>query len=95
MPAYVIVQVNVTKPEQYDVYKPLAAAAVQKHGGRYIARGGATTDLEGTRPYSRMVLLEFPNSEQAKRWYASVEYQQAKAARQGAGEGVFTVIEGV
>jgi uncharacterized protein (DUF1330 family) len=95
MAAYVLVQVNVTKPEQYDVYKPLAAAAVQKHGGKYIVRGGAAEDLEGSRPFSRIVVLEFPSVAQAKAWYGSAEYQAAKAARAGAGTGVFTVIEGV
>ncbi len=95
MAAYVIVQVNVTQPGPYEAYKALAAAAVQQHGGKYLVRGGAATDLEGSRPYPRMVVLEFANAGQAKRWYASPEYQQAKKAREGAGEGVFTVIEGV
>ena len=95
MAAYVIVQVNVTNLEQYESYKALAAAAVQKHGGKYIVRGGAATDLEGSRPYPRIVVLEFPNAAQAKAWYASLEYQKAKKSREGAGTGVFTVIEGV
>lgn len=95
MAAYVLVQVNVTKAEQYETYKPLAAAAVQQYGGKYIVRGGTASDLEGTRPYPRIVVIEFPSAEQAKKWYASPEYQKAKRAREGAGEGVFTVIEGV
>jgi len=95
MAAYVLVQVNVTKPEQYETYKPLAAAAVQQYGGKYIVRGGAASDLEGSRPYPRIVVIEFPSAEQAKKWYASPEYQKAKWAREGAGEGVFTVIEGI
>lgn len=95
MSAYVIVQVNVTNPEQYEEYKKLAAIAAQKHGGKFLVRGGAATDLEGSRPYPRLVVLEFANSTQAKMWYASPEYQKAKKAREGAGEGVFTVIEGV
>lgn len=95
MSAYVIVQVNVTKPEQYEEYKKLAAIATQTHGGKFLVRGGAATDLEGSRPYPRLVVIEFPSSDQAKAWYASPEYQKAKKAREGAGVGVFTVVEGV
>lgn len=95
MAAYVIVQVTVTDPASYDVYKPLAAAAVAQYGGKYLARGGKAEDLEGKRPHARLVLLEFSSYEQAKAWYHSPEYQQAKAARAGAGNGVFTVLEGV
>lgn len=94
MSAYVIVQVNVTKPEQYEEYKRLASIATQKHGGKFLVRGGAAMDLEGSRPYPRLVVIEFPNVDQAKTWYASTEYQQAKKAREGAGVGVFTVVEG-
>jgi uncharacterized protein (DUF1330 family) len=95
MSAYVIVQVNVTDAAKYEAYKSLAAAAVEKHGGRYIVRGGEAEDLEGTRPYSRLVVLEFETIEQAKRWYQSLDYQKAKSARAGAGVGVFTVVAGV
>lgn len=95
MSAYVIVQVSVTNPAKYDEYKPLAAAAVEKHGGKYIVRGGEAEDLEGKRPHARLVVLEFPSYAQAKAWYHSPEYQRAKAARMGAGDGVFTVVAGV
>ena len=62
MAAYVLVQVSVTKPEQYETYKPLAAAAVQQYGGKYIVRGGTASDLEGSRPYPRIVMIEFPSA---------------------------------
>ncbi len=95
MSAYVIVQVDVSDAAKYDEYKKLAAAAVAKHGGRYIVRGGDAEDMEGKRPFPRLVVLEFGTYDQAKAWYHSPEYQRAKAARAGAGRGVFTVIQGV
>ncbi len=95
MAAYVIVQANVTNPEQYQEYRNLATIATQVHGGKFLARGGAATDLEGTRQYQRLVVIEFPSVDQAKAWYASPEYQKAKKAREGAGVAVFTVVEGI
>lgn len=95
MPAYVVIQVNVTDPEKYDAYKKLSPATVENFGGRFVVRGGEAEDLEGSRPYGRLVVLEFESVAQAKQWYDSPEYQHAKSVREGAGEGVFTVVEGV
>ena len=94
MTAYVIVEVDVTDPAAYEVYKPLAAAAVEAHGGRYIARGGATELLEGGPEPARVVLLEFPDVATAHAWYHSAEYGEAKDARAGAATGRFVIVEG-
>ena len=40
MPAYIISMMTVTNPEAYEGYRALAAPAVAKHGGRFLARGG-------------------------------------------------------
>ena len=45
---YVIVNANVTDPEKYAEYRPLAAAAIEAFGGRYLARGGKSETLEGS-----------------------------------------------
>jgi uncharacterized protein (DUF1330 family) len=59
MPAYLIVDCEVTDPERYEVYKQLAPPAIAKYGGRYLVRGGATTILEGSWQPNRVVVLEF------------------------------------
>jgi len=92
--AYVLVDVDVTDPDRYDEYKVLAAAAVDQHGGRYLARGGATEVLEGDRRPNRLVVIEFPDADTARTWYHSPEYQAAKAARAGAATGSFIVVDG-
>jgi uncharacterized protein (DUF1330 family) len=95
MTAYVLVDVDVTDAEQYDRYRPLAAASVEQYGGRYLARGGASEVLEGDRVPNRLVVLEFPDTEAARRWYHSPEYTEAKATRDGAATGSFILVEGV
>jgi len=92
--AYVLVDVDVTDAGRYDEYKVLAAAAVERYGGRYLARGGATEVLEGDRRPNRLVVLEFPDAEAARDWYHSPEYQAAKAVRAGAATGSFILVEG-
>ncbi len=94
MSAYVIVQVNVTDSEKYDEYKKLTPASAEKYGGSFIVRGGAMEYIEGELPYARVVVLEFPDTEKASEWYNGPEYQHAKSVREGASEGVFTLVEG-
>lgn len=95
MSAYVLVEVDVTDAEQYDRYRPLAAACVEQYGGRYLVRGGASDVLEGERVPNRLVVLEFPDADAARRWYHSPEYQEAKSVREGAATGSFICVEGV
>jgi len=95
MTAYVIVDIEVHDPVGYEEYKKLAPAAVELYGGKYIARGGKTETLEGDWAPSRLVILEFENSEQAKKWWDSDEYREARAMRQKTTNSQMVVIEGV
>ena len=95
MPAYLIARVRVQDPVAYEEYKRLAAAAIEKFGGRYRARGGTTVTLEGEEDASRVVLVEFPSLERARAWYRSPEYQEAIAARRGCATGQFVLVDGL
>lgn len=94
MTAYVIVDIDVHDPAGYEEYKKLAPAAVELYGGKYIARGGKTETLEGDWSPSRLVILQFENSEQAKKWLYSDQYRQARAMRHKTADSKMLVIEG-
>ena len=95
MPAYVVVETLVTDAEKAAKYRPLSGASVERHGGRFLARGGAISVLEGTWDPKRVVVIEFPSVEKAREWYESDDYAVARAIRQGAGEWRIVVVEGV
>jgi len=95
MPAYIIAEIEVTDPERYDEYRKLVPATLAAYGGRFVVRGGAAERLEGTQDPARIVIIEFDSVEQAKRWWSSEEYREAKALRQEAAEGRMIVVEGV
>ena len=95
MAAYLIARVEVTNPEAYESYKKLAAAAIAKYEGRYLARGGNMETLEGDEESRRVVIVVFPTLEQARTFYNSPEYAQAKAAREGAAKGQFVIVDGI
>lgn len=94
MPAYVVARINVTDPEQYEVYKSLAPVAIKKYGGQYLTRGGAMETLEGPEETTRVVILQFPDMDAARGFYNSPEYGKAREARKHAANGAFTLLEG-
>jgi uncharacterized protein (DUF1330 family) len=93
--AYVIVQVEVNDPVRYEDYKGMVPASIAKYGGRFLVRGGKTHTLEGDWAPKRFVMVEFPSVEQAKAWWASPEYAEAKALRQATADSKLIVAEGI
>ena len=82
MPAYLIGNIEVTDPAAYEEYKKGVGATVAAYGGRSLARPGAMMEvLEGDWAPKRLVILEFPSVEQAKKWYDSPEYSAIKGIR--------------
>jgi uncharacterized protein (DUF1330 family) len=95
MPAYVVVEIEVHDPKTYEEYKRLAPPSIAQYGGSYLIRGGNCDVLEGDWMPKRFVMLEFDSVEQAKRWWASPEYAEARALRQRSGQTQMFVVPGM
>jgi uncharacterized protein (DUF1330 family) len=93
--AYIIANVKVTDPTEYEDYKRLSTLAMKAHGAEVCVRGGALEVLEGDWQPDRMVVLKFPSLEKAKAFNDSVEYAAARQSRQGAAIMRMVVVEGV
>ena len=93
--AYIIANVTVTNPVQYEEYKKWSSAAMQAHGAEVCVRGGKVEVIEGDWAPERLVILKFPSVAAAKAFDASPEYGKARAARQGAAVMRMIVVEGV
>ncbi|MET7952204.1 DUF1330 domain-containing protein [Micromonospora sp. NPDC005324] len=95
MTAFVISEVEVCDQRRADSYRALAAASIDQHGGRYLARGRRPEAVEGSWPDKcQMVIIEFPSMQAARRWYASPEYAQALEIRQDALDRRLLFVEG-
>lgn len=95
MAAYVIVEVNVTDPQLFAEYAKGVPATIAAYGGKYLVRGGATQTKEGAWAPKRVVLLEFPSIDQARKWYDSAEYKPLLAMRLTAASAKLIFVEGV
>ena len=70
---------------------PLPAS---RFGGSFLVRGGKAELIEGAGEPERTVVIEFPDSDTARRWYHSDEYQQALKIRQANSSGRVILVEG-
>lgn len=94
MAAYVIVEMTVTDPVRIEDYRKLAGAAVAQYGGRFLVRGGKSETFDGEWHPQRLVVLEFPGLEEAKRWRTSPEYRAACEIRDRAASTRMVAVEG-
>jgi uncharacterized protein (DUF1330 family) len=90
-----VVNVEVLDPVRYERYKQMAPPSIAAYGGRYIARGGAVEVREGDWQPRRLVILEFPDVARARAWWASPEYAEAKALRNGCARSELIILEGL
>ena len=61
MSAYVIANVEVLNPQEYQEYTRQVGPIVERYGGRFVVRGGKLEVAEGEQPARRVVILEFPS----------------------------------
>jgi uncharacterized protein (DUF1330 family) len=95
MPAYVFASIRVDDPIAYQRYVQIVPGTVEKYGGRYLARGGQVEVLEGDMDPGRTIIIEFPSFEDARRWYQSPEYCDAKGVRHSCARADVVIVDGV
>ena len=94
MPAYVIVNIEVTDPVAFEPYRAAVPPVIARFGGRYIVRGGDLHVIEGEPPLKRLVILEFPNMDAARAFYGSEEYAPLLKLRLAATRSEMVLVDG-
>ena len=95
MAGYAVAQLKVTDPETNERYRSQVQAIIEQFGGRFLVRGGKVDELEGSLSLPRLVVMEFPSTEQAHAFYNSPAYQEILPLRLKSAEGIFVIVEGV
>jgi len=96
MAAYVIVDwLEISDPTAFQAYAQKARPGLAKFDGKFLAARGASEVLEGSWRPKNVVVIEFPSLAKAKEWYASSDYQDAKAIRASSTKANFVAVEGV
>ena len=83
MKGYVVcVYKSISSEEKLEEYAVKARAAVEKHKGKFLIRGGSFTTNEGNKS-PRTVGIEFSSYDEANLFYNSKEYQEAHDVLKG------------
>jgi uncharacterized protein (DUF1330 family) len=96
MAAYILIdRLSVTDRDTFNAYADPARAAVQQHGGRYVLPHATEIEaLEGNWRPNRIVVIEFEDAEQARQWWDSPEYAEARAIHHQATISNIILVEG-
>jgi uncharacterized protein (DUF1330 family) len=94
MKAYVVALQTIHDQAMFAEYAKGVAATLVPFEGRFHARGGRTTVLEGEWQHPRTVILEFPSREAAEGWYRSADYQKIIGLRHNSANGSLVILDG-
>lgn len=95
MSAYIIlIRKALNNADEMKTYKQLARQASQGHQIQAIAFYGEVEVLEHAET-DGVAILKFPDMQQARAWYQSEQYQQAKQHRNLAAEYQVILTEGL
>lgn len=75
MSCYFVAQIRIHNNEEYQKYLASVDEVFEKYNGKYLAVDTSPEVLEGTWSGGRVVLIEFPEEAELKRWYNSPEYR--------------------
>jgi uncharacterized protein (DUF1330 family) len=94
MSAYLIAVETVHDEAMFAEYRKHVIATLEAFGGRFVARGGKLTVLEGEWQHPRTVIIEFPSRESAEGWYKSADYQKIVDLRLKSTSGNLVILDG-
>lgn len=95
MSVYIIGKISINDPDTYKKYAEKTPALLEKHGGKFLVRGGDVETLEGDTFTDRVVVIEFPSQQALQNWYNDPDYQAAMVFRHAASEGQILAVQGV
>jgi uncharacterized protein (DUF1330 family) len=94
MPVYMIIEIKAFDNGMYSEYVKKVKPLVEKHGGRYLARGGKVSPFEGGWDPGRIIVIEFDSMEKWEKCFKSPEYRKIAPLREKSVETRAIVVEG-
>ena len=94
-PGYMIVMGQNYEPEELQPYGRALPPIYEKYQGRYIALTSSVEVLEGEYSYQSIIISKWPSVQNARDFWASPEYAEARKLRDGIGEFDVITFEGL
>ena len=96
MVAYMVAQISVKDPEEYQKYLQGFLPIFERYDGELLVTSSAETEVvEGDWALPQTVIMRFPSLERARAWHDDPDYQALAVHRRRAAEANLVLVEGV
>jgi len=93
--AFVVVQIAINDRDGYHQYESAGHQEIfDKFNAKVVGLDENTEAVEGSWPYTRTVIIEFPNKALARTWYDSPEYQAVVGLRHDSATSNLVIVSG-
>jgi uncharacterized protein (DUF1330 family) len=89
-----LIEANPYDEEMYSEYVKKVKPFVEKHGGKYLVRGGKTSPFTGGWDPKRLIVIEFPSMEKWAACFKSGEYRKIAPLCENSADTRAVVVEG-
>ncbi len=93
MPTLIIANLNIHDREGYRRYEAGFMEIFSRHKGRMVSVSDNATVIEGDYPFTRTVVVEFPDPAAARAWYDDPDYQKLMRYRLAASTGHLIMVD--
>ena len=93
MSVYAVAQIAINDRDEYKKYEEGFMEAFLPHEGELLAVDDNAQVIEGEWPFTRMVVLRFPDKQSFRDWYESDAYQQLLQHRLAASSGTVLLFD--
>ena len=95
MSVYVITDLEIHDPELFAEYQATFPSIIERHGGRYLVRGGEVRVMSGDWDLHRIIIFEFPDREAVRATFNDPDYQPMIAIRERSAHSKAFMVDGV
>lgn len=95
MTVYVVAQLRFTERAAYDRYQAGFADVFRQFDGRVLVADEGVAVLEGEWPRDKLVILEFPDAAEARRFHDSPAYGAIAVDRRRGADAVVLMARGL
>jgi uncharacterized protein (DUF1330 family) len=93
---FVIVQILINDRDRYHQYETAGHLEIfDRFSGKVVGVDENVEIIEGSWPFTRTVVIEFPSKELARAWYESDEYQAVAGLRHGSATSNLVIVSGL
>ena len=94
MSTFIVAQISIRDRDDYSKYESGFMEIFSKHSGRILSVDEDPQLLEGSWPFTRTVLIQFPSNKEAMAWYGSDEYKRLAKHRLASSDANIVLISG-